>query len=172
MRRLSLDYRKSLAVRPVAYVLLAAAIIVLSDTGIRYRALTQDIAAKQARLAKASAYRGETKAVPSKLSADEYVHAKQIAWQLSMPWDKLFRTLEAAATKDVALLAIEPDVERHTVTVSGEAKDYLAALTYVAGLSEQHEAFAKVYLQHHEIRAKGQERPVLFSVSATWREQR
>jgi hypothetical protein len=172
MRRLALDYASARHFPSVPYVVLAAAIVVLGDSGLRYRALQAEIKAKETRLAQA-----KTRPLVAKMSlppvgADEYAFARQTASRLSMPWERLFRALEAAATDRVALLAIEPDIESRTVIVSGEAKDYLAVLSYVASLADRHDAFSKVYLQRHEIRAGGSERPVAFSVSATWLERR
>jgi len=172
MRPLDLDYRRVRRIRAVAYVLMAAAIVLAADTAARYRALTLEIAAKQARLARVGGDRIEPKVLRSAVSADEYAFARQTALRLATPWNRLFQALEGAAMEKVALLAIEPDIESRTVSVSGEAKDYLAALSYVARLSEQRDAFEKVYLQRHEVRSNGSERPVAFRVSATWVERR
>ena len=43
--------------------------------------------------------------------------------------------LESAASDKVALAAIEPDTTKGTVMISGDGKDYLAALSYVSNLS-------------------------------------
>lgn len=171
MRPLALDYQDKRGSRPAAFVVMAAAIAITADVGIRYRALTQEIEGKQARLAKAAVHKPERKPAASAVSSEEYAFARQTAWRLSVPWDRLFRALEAAATEGVALLAIEPDIDNRTVHVSGEARDYLAALSYVASLSEQKGALAKVHLQRHEVRTAGSERPIAFTLSATWPEQ-
>ncbi|HZM37281.1 MAG TPA: PilN domain-containing protein, partial [Burkholderiales bacterium] len=78
----------------------------------------------------------------------------------------LFGALESAASPQVALLAIEPDPRTGTVRISGEGKDYLAALTYVLNL-RQSESLGNVELVRHEHSGAGA-RPVAFSVSATW----
>ena len=46
-------------------------------------------------------------------------------------------------------------------------KDYLSALTYVLNLGRS-EALSHVQLARHEVRTTEPQRPVSFSVSATW----
>src|SRR5207237_182849 len=140
-------------------------------TGLRYRNVTKEIEVKELRLAKARSYTPERKDAVSSPSTEEYAFARQTASRLSVPWNELFLALEASATEQVALLAIEPDIENRTINISGEAKTYLAALTYVARLSEQGRVLANVRLFSHEIKAKAPERPVAFGISATWAER-
>ena len=60
---------------------------------------------------------------------------RETVQRLSLPWDELFSALESAASDKVALAGIEPDPRNGTVTISGDSKDYLAALSYVLNLS-------------------------------------
>jgi Tfp pilus assembly protein PilN len=99
-------------------------------------------------------------------SAEEIAAAKDTVQRLSMPWEKLFAALEQAASEQVALLAIQPDPKAGTVLISGDSKDYLAALTYVLNLSRS-DALSRVQLARHEIR-QDQGKSVGFSVQATW----
>jgi hypothetical protein len=69
----------------------------------------------------------------------------------------------------VALLAIEPDTKSGTVKISGDSKDYLAALGYVLNLS-QADTLSHVQLVRHEVRQNDPQRPVSFSISAAWNE--
>ena len=170
MRALELDFLPPRHTSMVAFALLGTAFVLIVHAALRYQELAHDIAAKEARLAR-GAPRAEAKASMRPVSAEEYAFARQTAWRLALPWERLFGGLEAAAIKHVALLAIEPDVENRTVTISGEARDYLATLSYVAALAEQRDAFRGVYLQRHELRAGGSA-PVAFSVSATWADKR
>ena len=86
--------------------------------------------------------------------------------RLSLPWDQLFRALESAASDKVALAAIEPDPRAGTVTISGDGKDYLAALSYVLNLSRT-EGLERVQLVRHEQKNEGGG-AVSFAVSAAW----
>jgi len=98
-------------------------------------------------------------------TAEEVAVAKDTLQRLSTPWDQLFGALEKAANDQVALLAIQPDPKARTVLISGDSKDYLAALTYVLNLSRS-EALTGVQLSRHE--TKQDQKAVGFSVSAAW----
>lgn len=171
MRALELDYLQSRQPGWAGFTLLALALAFAADLGVHQRQLREEIAQKEARLA-ASARRAPT--LPARAdgaSAEEIAFVRETARRLSTPWDRLFAALEAAHSDRAALLTIEPDAENGTVTLTGEAKDYLAALTYVANLAEQ-KTLRRVHLVRHEISRSSPQRPVLFTVSAAWKEQR
>ena len=102
-------------------------------------------------------------------SADEAAAARETVERLGLPWGKLFAALEAAGNDQVALLAIEPDTKTGTVKISGDSKDYLAALTYVLNLSHA-DALSHVQLVRHEVKQNDPQHPVAFSISAAWNE--
>lgn len=104
------------------------------------------------------------------LKEGELAAARDTIRRLSIPWDSLFGALEAAQTERASLLSIEPDGASGTVTLTGEAKDYLAALTYVANL-EMQKVLTRVYLSKHETRQGDPQRPIVFAISASWREK-
>lgn len=166
MRPLDLDFCATPRSRWAAYVLALAAMGFATDSGLRYRTALAAVEAKQARLAKSS-QAGQAPAKSSAEANQERSFAQQTVKRLTMPWDELFDALEATASERVALIAIEPDAEARTVNLSGEARDYLSALTYVANLGEQR-TLGKVHLVRHELRQSGVMRPVTFVVSATW----
>ena len=98
----------------------------------------------------------------------EVKRANEVLRQLTLPWEDLLQAVEAAAGKKVALLALEPDTERHVVKISGEARDFGAVLNYITQLEAQ-EVFGPVYLQSHQVQQRDPERPVRFSLIAVWR---
>lgn len=158
-------------------VLAGAAIALAAHAGLSYRALRTEVGLKEARLfAKRTAapqraqLAAQAAAQAAPLDTQEYAFARDTVRRLATPWDDLFLDLERAHSDRVALLAIEPDAENRTVRVSGEAKDYLGTLTYVANLAGQ-KTLTRVYLARHEIRRGPQQRPVSFTVSAAWREK-
>lgn len=102
--------------------------------------------------------------------ARELLAAEQVVQRLALPWDDLFRTVESAAYERVALLAIEPDVRKRELSITGEAHDFLAMLTYVARLSEPG-PLTDVHLVRHEVRADDPRRPLNFTIAASWRVQ-
>ena len=101
-------------------------------------------------------------------TAEEVAAAKDTLQRLSMPWDSLFGALETAANDEVALLSIQPDPKTGSVLISGDSKDYLAALTYVLNLGNT-DALEHVHLVRHEMKTPG--KAVGFSVSAQWSEK-
>ena len=88
---------------------------------------------------------------------------RETVQRLSLPWGELFSALESAASDKVALAGIEPDAKTGTVTITGDGKDYLAALSYVLNLSRT-EGLERVQLVRHEQKNEG----VSFAVSAAW----
>jgi len=175
MRTLALDYaRDEGRSRLAVWALTAFAVAFACDTGLRYRSLVRDIAAKQLELAQSRSTTGQTREArresPS-LGGDDLAAARDTARKLAMPWSALFRALEAAATARVALLAIEPDAEKRTILLSAEAKDYAAALAYVGNLARQ-ETLANVYLSHHELKQAAGQRVLAITVSASWKDAR
>lgn len=146
-------------------VLLAVALAFSLDVGLSYQDAGAALERNKVKLARA-----QPRSEPApKVSAEELAAVRETVQRLAMPWDKLFGALESAATDQVALLGIEPDPKAGTVTISGDSKDYLAALSYVLNLS-QADALTRVQLVRHEVKAKDPQGPVSFAVSAAWSE--
>lgn len=175
MKRLELDFIRTR--RPAgwaAWTLLAVALAFAADLGYAYFTLRDAVARKEARLAAL----GETPRAEAMLKVtnrlvkeEELAAARDTIRRLSIPWDNLFQALESSLGDKVALLAVEPDVANSTIMLSGEAKDYLAALSYVANLKQQSQ-LSEVHLVKHELRQNDPQRPVAFTVSASWGAQR
>jgi hypothetical protein len=175
MKRLELDF-----VRPPAppawagWALVAIGLAFVADLGVSYQSLRADVTAKRAQLSRpaATAPRADLVRVSSPpASPEEIAHAREAVKRLATPWNDLFRALESAQSDKVALLSVEPDAESGSVSITGAAKTYLAALSYVASLSAQ-EPFARVYLAKHETWQDDPQRPVVFTVTASWRPRR
>ena len=169
MRRIELDFGARRAAAPWAgRVLLAAAAAFALDVGISYHSARHALESHEASLAAAA----QRRSVPQrKVSAEEMALARDTVRRLGMPWEKLFSALESAADDKVALLGIEPDPKSGTVLISGDSRDYLAALTYVLNLSRS-EALRDVHLVRHEAKANDPNGAVNFTVSAAWTEAR
>lgn len=171
MRALELDYRRARRrTHLAAWALLVAGCVLAADGAVRYHELRAEVEAKQALLAQGP-LRRVSAAAPS-VDADEYAFARDTIRRIAMPWDSFFDALEQARSERVTLLSIEPDVDNGTVSLTGEAKDFLAALTYLAQLSAERR-LGRVHLVRHELKgAAGSRRPLAFTISATWREER
>lgn len=165
MQRIELDFvRRRPASRWAGRVLLAAAIGVAGEMGFTYLQLERTVNTNEAIVARA-----QPRKVPPRVSPEEVAAARETVDRLALPWSRLFAALEGAADEHVALLAIEPDTKSGTVTISGDSKDYLSALTYVLNLS-RNDALSHVQLVRHEVKQNDPQRPVSFSISAAWNE--
>jgi hypothetical protein len=174
--RLELDHlRKTPRPARVSWLLLAIALAFAADVGSTYVRTRMEVEGRTATLARLSGARPAREAAASvsagPLSREEFGAAQDTILRLSMPWDNLFRALEAARSDDVALLSIEPDAGSGSVSITGEARSYPAALTYVAWLSHE-KTLKNVRLAKHEIDRNDARRPVSFTISADWKELR
>jgi hypothetical protein len=171
MQRLDLDFRK---IRPAApwarWALLALAVAFTADLGVSYWNVREAIAQKEGRLAEhTQSENGGASARSRSISPEEIALARETIQRISTPWGNLFSALESTPSDGIALLAIEPDAKSGTVVISGEGKDYPAALDYASDLGRA-KTLNQVHLIKHEIRQADTERPVTFSIFASWKE--
>jgi Tfp pilus assembly protein PilN len=164
MQKLQLDFVAEKRSSPwLGWLLLGIAGFIAVDTGVSYHAARSTAKEAEALLAqRLPAGRAQASASPV-----EVAEVRESVQRLSMPWDSLFVALESAASENVTLSAIEPDTRSGTVTIQGDGKDYLAALTYVLNLSRT-EGLERVQLLRHEQKANDPKGPVTFAVSAAW----
>jgi len=161
LARLELDFVAGRRASPwIGRILFAVAATVCADMALQYHDLSQAVLLGKKELA-----RSGRPAKPA--SAAEVAAARETLQRLSLPWTRLFGAIESAASDKVALTAIEPDPRTGTVKITGDSKDYLAALTYVLNLSRA-EGLSSVQLVRHEMRRES----VGFTVSATWQDGR
>jgi hypothetical protein len=165
MQRLDLDFCAAQRSTPWAgRILLAAAAFIAADVGMSYQSAREVLAENQARAAQRA-----PKVSPMNTSAQEVAAVRDTVERLGLPWNELFTALEAADNDRVALAGIEPDPRKGTVTISGDGKDYLAALSYVFNLSRS--GLERVQLVRHEQKANDPNGAVSFAVSASWSAQ-
>ena len=176
MRALQLDYQRPC--KPVSWLglgVLIAALVALAVLGGHYHRLNQQIRFwdnKAEHIARMSNQRppgsrpltGEA----ARVQMLEVKQANQVVRQLSLPWNALFKAVEGSGGKDIALLSLEPDLQKGTVKIVGEAKDFGVLLNYVKELSTR-EVFGSVMLQNHQIQLDIPEKPVRFSLLAHWK---
>lgn len=167
MQRIELDFiRGRTAVPWAGRALLAVALAFAGDLAYSYVTLQNALASNRAQVARSG---GRAAQPATAVSREEFAGARDTVQRLSMPWTRLFGALEHAASDRVALLAIEPDPKTGSVLISGDSRDYLAVLTYVASLSRE-PGLSRVQLVRHEVRANDPQQPVAFAVSAAWTE--
>jgi uncharacterized protein YgbK (DUF1537 family) len=97
--------------------------------------------------------------------------ANEVIDQLALPWDRLFRAVEGAATARVVLLGISPDGKAGTVQITGEAADPEAMFEYVQRLERQPE-LERVFLLQHQREPRHAGRPLRFVAAGSWIEPR
>ncbi len=97
----------------------------------------------------------------------EIVRANEIIDQLALPWDRLFRAVEGAASERVVLRGIAPDAKAGTVQIDAETADIEAMFDYVRRLDRQ-DGLSNVYLLQHQRERRNAARPIRFLVSAVW----
>jgi hypothetical protein len=166
-RPLHIDFRRPAASWPWAGpVLFAVALAFAADVGVSYVKTLRAYRDKQTTLARMDPRRMK---VGRSASPEEIALARETVQRLSTPWTRLFAALESASTENVTLLSIEPDPKGRTVLISGDSKDYLAALSYVLSLSRV-DTLDHVQLVRHEVKKDEPHKPVGFTVSAAWRE--
>jgi Tfp pilus assembly protein PilN len=159
MQKLHIDFCERRGASPwLGRLLLALSACVALDAGLSFHTAKKTLAVNEARIAKRAPAGRAPKATPAEVAA-----VRETVQRLSTPWDELFGALESAATDKVALAAIEPDPKAGTVTITGDGKDYLAALSYVLNLSHT-EGLERVQLVRHEQKNE----TVNFAVSAAW----
>ncbi len=63
--------------------------------------------------------------------------ANAVIQRLTLPWDDLFRDIEAADSRSLALLSLEPNARDMTLRIAGEARSIGELLSYVDRLALQ-----------------------------------
>lgn len=170
---LSLDYQRKR--RPADgrdKALLIGALIATIFIGTHYLTISAEIDALEAK--HAAGHKPGNAGLDSRLASldaqqlkTEVKRANAVLSQLALPWDKLFADLDASQRERVALLVIEPDTEKRVIKVTGEARDFAAMLGYITYLQGV-PSLTHVYLQNHHIEQQSAERPVRFSLLASW----
>lgn len=149
MKRLGIDFHKGrIGARRVAeWLLLMASIGVIVGMAIHYRALWKERQNIESVLAGQ-----QTLSAGKDIDAIELELRKAAAVieQLSFPWDRLFRTLEASSDENVVLLSVHPDAASKVVRLEAEAKDWNAMLDYMRRLGDNG-LLGEVHLVSHQI---------------------
>jgi Tfp pilus assembly protein PilN len=171
MRPIELDFVRRARHWPVwGIVLLIVGAGVLTQAVVTERALAGRIALSESKLALLTRH-GAGHGVNSGDAQNveqEIRQANDILQQLTLPWSALFKAVEGANDKEIALLAIQPDAQKSQVRLQGEAKNFKALLDYIGRL-EQSGTLTQVYLTNHEVKAQDPDKPVQFSLVANWK---
>jgi hypothetical protein len=168
MRALSLDFERKAPSAKLGYGLVAiGGLVAALVVGVQLM-VYQEIERYATPAPDAGLGRGERMLPRGVASESEALAgARTIVGHLAGPREKLFRALEAIQEPDVALLALTPDTQKRTLRIYAEARSFGAMLSYFREL-EQSRAFKEVVLVEHEIQDNDPQRPLRFSLAATW----
>ena len=170
IRALALDFKQT----PRQWSVLGLLVLLIGALLLAYvanteRNLTGQIEIAEARLDRLAKRGNITTVQPVDTTQlqQEIRQANEILQQLSLPWDVLFKAVEPTGEQDIALLSIQPNVDKRIVRLTGEAKNFKALLAYLTFL-EHSKTLNNVYLTSHEVRTKDAEKPVYFALMANW----
>ena len=117
---------------------------------------------------------GSTRPVVAKADPKQVASTKalrQVTSTLMTPWASLLTSLGAAPTGAVALLSVEPSVNKHSVRLTAEARDLQGMLDYLGAL-QRDERLSAVVLVAHQVQAQAPGTPVRFQIQAAWGDAR
>ena len=167
--RLIIDYQHARNPRLGWFLLVLGAVLCLGAMLSKQR-LEREVAAVEAHLQGASKATAAQAAATSagRTVETEFSEAADISRQLATPWQKLFQSVERAYAEEVALLSVQPDAQRGSVSIVGEAKEYRDVLSFVRRLNQE-APLQDAHLVSTEIREADPQRPLVFTVAARWR---
>jgi Tfp pilus assembly protein PilN len=169
---LCLDYQRAGGGHGRLRVLLLAAGLVAAGGVLAYEwQLSTEIARREVELGQMKEQarpRGlpRVSASPHQLE-EEVQRAKGVIQQLTLPWERMFTAIETSDEKGIALLSVQPDAEKRRITIGGEAKNLLVMLDYVRRL-ESSGALTRVHVTNHEVQQQDPQKPVRFTLEASW----
>lgn len=86
---------------------------------------------------------------------------------IGIPWDRLFRAVEAASLDGVRLVGLFPDARTGTVQIRAATDDAELMFQYARRLAEQ-PALSSVFLVEHQLGAAPAQQSLQFVMSASW----
>src|SRR5256714_4472316 len=150
-RRLELDY-----VAPVrrphwpGLVVLAVSLAVAGGMLARYRDAQREVVRLEAESGLIAPDRRPERAVSRERLEEEAKLAEGVVRQLTLPWAKLIGTIEQAASRDFAILQLQPDAEQRLLRLTAEARDREAMFEYLRRLGSA-QGLAEVHLVSHQV---------------------
>lgn len=174
MRRLKLKFPNDGGMaRHAGYGLMLLGVALFAGVLYQFTAAVDEVAYWDLRIAGMDR-RMQREATPQVLSdrrgheiKQEVKKANAVMSEIDLPWEALFDSLEYAAGHDVALLSFQPDAVGRLMQIGGVAKNIPAMLDFVGAL-EREPAVQDAYLLKYEVKRDDPQRPVIFSITASW----
>jgi len=174
MRSLKLRFPyKGQQIPAVDYLLLVLGLLVLAVIIYQLKSTMEKIAhweAREVRITQQQQHRKTPRTPEARISQatqQEVKQAREILHQLNLPWETLFDSLELAASREVALLSLQPNVASRVIRISGEARNLTGLVEYVEAL-ERETVFKNAHLISYRVRQDHPRRPIVFSIATTW----
>ncbi len=146
---------------------LAFALAFAGALGLHYRKASTDLARLQAASGLASATTHAPVAAVPKGRLDEQTKAAEaVVRELTLPWGPLVRALERSASRDVALLQLQPDAQSRVLKLTAEARNREAMFDYVRRLAASGPV-AEAHIVSHQVQKDDPQRPIQFALQAT-----
>jgi hypothetical protein len=168
MRPLQIDFARSAAPAWLGWGVLALSLAVAALLGAQFRAAQVELAQLEDSAGRLRARASRAAAADPQAARalrEELQRARAVTQQLSLPWGRLFQAVEGAASKRVALIALQPESGQGMMRITAEARDLAEALEFVRRLSAMRQ-LRGVHLASHQIQTGDASRPVRFVVLA------
>ncbi|MCG7756665.1 MAG: PilN domain-containing protein [Nitrosomonas sp.] len=178
MPRLRLKFPdRGQSVPHIDFSMLLIGLLVLAGVLLQFRQVTEEVNHWTNRVERLEKQQ-QQKAVPRTRSTPrikefsqeirkEITQANAILDQINLPWETLFDAIEHAATEEIALLSLQPNVASRTLRLSGEAKSMSELLDFVEAL-ERELVFENVHLLNYKVKQDNPHRPIIFLLTAAW----
>jgi hypothetical protein len=152
--------------RLAGIVVLAAAVGLAAHLVLNYRDTQDRLQQLEAVEAMISAPR-PVRALPRERLEAEMKAAQATVRQLSLPWAQLIDSLERSAMREVAVLHVQPDAQQRLLRVTAETRGEELMLEYLRRVGAS--GFAEAHLVSHVVREDDPQRPLQFSLQASFR---
>jgi hypothetical protein len=149
----------------IGALFLVASAAWLGGAWSRHAASERSLAALQTRVGDDAARAPRASIGPQEKAREQAM--LRLAQRLQMPWSDLLGALEAAASPDVALLAVEPSALRQVAQLTAEARNPRAMFEYLEALQED-PRLSQVVLLSHQVQAQSPGAPLRFRLQVGW----
>lgn len=167
MKRVELDYlarRRRPAL--LGLVVLGLSLALGGELALRYRDVRLELARLETQSGLIAPERRVVRTVTKERLDEEAKAAAAVVRQLTLPWGPLIGAIEQAATRDVAVLQLQPDAESRTLRITAEARYRDAMFEYLRRLAAAR-SLAEVHVVSHQVQREDPQRPIQFSVQAS-----
>jgi hypothetical protein len=147
-------------------MLLVLALAVRAEVLLRYRDVRQELGRLEAQAGLVLPGGRPARGLPKERLDEQAKNAEAVVRQLTLPWASLIGAIEHAATRDVAILQLQPDAEQRVLRLTAEARNRDAMFEYLKRLGAARE-LTNVVLVSHQVQRDEPQQPIQFSLQAS-----